>query len=58
MPMPARHRGSSAGQSLGAVHVREHRITSVPSTHSALSQSFSPLHVVPGAPVPRGPGSQ
>lgn len=58
MPIPPRQRGSSAGQSLGDVHVREQRVVSVPSTHSALAQSFSPVHVAPGAPCPRGPGSQ
>jgi hypothetical protein len=40
-------------------HVCEHRITpGSASTHSALAQSFSPVHVDPAAPVPRGPGSQ
>jgi hypothetical protein len=58
IPSPPKQRGNSAGHSLGDVQVREQRMTSDPSTHSALAQSFSPAHVAPAAPVPRGPGSQ
>lgn len=58
MPMPPRHRGSSAGQSVLVMQTFEHRIVSVPSTHSALAQSFSPVQVIPAAAVPRGPGMQ
>jgi hypothetical protein len=58
MPMPAKHRGSSAGHSVGDVHVFEQRMVSAPSTHSELSQSFSFVQTEPAAPLPRGPGSQ
>ncbi len=58
MPRPARHRGSSGGHSVFTMHVFEHRMVSVPSTHSALAQSFSPAQVAPAGPVPRAPGMQ
>ncbi len=49
-------RGSWAGQVAGVVQTSEQRMPPVESsTHNALEQSASPVHGVPGAPVPRGP---
>lgn len=49
-------RGSSAGQVAAVVQTSEQRMPPVESsTHNALAHSASPVHGVPGAPVPRGP---